>query len=137
MPTTQILLIIAIAIHVASSIFWAGTTFTLARTGGARAEDLYRPQMGAATVAVLSGAWLWSLAHRGQFGATEKVLALGILCAFIAAGVQGAIGGRAVRQLASHELPEESARMKIAKAQRIAAALLGITVLCMATSRYI
>jgi F0F1-type ATP synthase membrane subunit c/vacuolar-type H+-ATPase subunit K len=133
----QLMLIIAIALHVASSVFWAGTTFTLARTDGARGETLFKPQMGSATVAVLSGAWLWSLAHRGQFGPTEKVLAIGILCAFIAAGVQGAIGGRAVRQLAHQELAEEPARAKIAFAQRIAAALLLVTVLCMAISRYV
>jgi hypothetical protein len=133
----QLMLIIAIALHVTSAVFWAGTTFTLARTGGTRGEFLFKPQMGAATVAVLSGAWLWSLAHRGQFGATEKVLALGILCAFIAVGVQGAVGGKAVRQLAHNELAEAPARAKIAFAQRTAAALLLVTVLCMAISRYV
>ena len=133
----QLMLIIAIALHVAAAIFWAGTTFTLARTGGARGESLFRPQMGAATVAVLSGAWLWSLAHRGQFGATEQVLALGILFAFVAAGVQGAMGGRAVRQLASHRMAEAPAHAQIAKAQRIAAALLFVTVICMAISKYV
>jgi len=133
----QVMLIIAIALHVVSAVFWAGTTFTLARTGGARGEFLFKPQMGSATLAVLSGAWLWSLAHRGQFGPTEKVLALGILCAFVAAGVQGAIGGRAVRQLANQGLAEEPARAKIATAQRIAAGLLFVTVLCMAISRYV
>lgn len=133
----QLMLIIAIALHVVPAVFWAGTTFTLARTGGARAEALFKPQMGSATVAILAGAWLWSLAHRGQFGATEKVLALGILCAFIAVGVQGAIGGRALRKLARHELAEEPARAKIASAQRIAAALLFVTVFCMAISRYV
>jgi hypothetical protein len=133
----QLMLIIAISLHLVSSIFWAGTTFTLARTGGAGAETLFRPQMGSATIAVLSGAWLWSLAHRGQFGATEKVLLLGILCAFIAAGVQGAMGGRAVRQLAHHDLAEEPARAKIVSAQRIAAALLVVTVLCMGIARFV
>jgi fatty acid desaturase len=133
----QLMLIIAIALHLTSSIFWAGTTFTLARTNGASAEALFRPQMGSATIAVLSGAWLWSLAHRGQFGAPEKVLALGILCAFIAAGVQGAIGGRAIRELAHHGLAEGPARTKIASAQRIAAALLFVTVLCMGIARFV
>lgn len=133
----QLMLIIAIALHVASAIFWAGTTFTLARTGGVRGEFLFKPQMGAATVAVLSGAWLWALAHRGPFGTTEKVLALGILFAFIAAGVQGAIGGRAVRQLANHQLADEPAHARIAYAQRIAAMLLFVTVVCMAISKYV
>lgn len=133
----QLMLITAIALHVVSGVFWAGTTFTLARTGGARGEFLFKPQMGSATVAVLSGLWLWSLAHRGQFGATEKALAVGIVFAFIAAGVQGAIGGRAVRQLAHHELAEEPARAKIAFAQRLAAVLLFVTVFCMAISRYV
>ncbi len=59
----QIALIIALSLHILSSVFWAGTSFTLARTGGVGGELLFRPQMGAATIAVLSGGYLGHLAH--------------------------------------------------------------------------
>ena len=51
----QIALIIALSLHILSAVFWAGTSFTLARTGGAGGEQLFRPQMGAAVIAVLTG----------------------------------------------------------------------------------
>ena len=51
----QIALVIALSLHVLSSVFWAGSSFTLARTGGLGGEKLFRPQMGAALVAILTG----------------------------------------------------------------------------------
>jgi hypothetical protein len=96
----QTTLIIVISLHVLAGVLWAGTSFTLARTGGAAAERLFRPQMGAAVIAVLTGGYLWHLLHEGGFGTTEKVLALGALCAVAAAGVQGAMGAAATRKLA-------------------------------------
>src|SRR5262249_61245027 len=97
----QVTLIVTLVLHVLSGVFWAGSTFTLARTGGAGADKLFRPQMGAAVVAVLTGAALWHLVHAGRPGPTEYVLAAGALSAVAAAGVQGPWGGRAVRMLAS------------------------------------
>jgi hypothetical protein len=114
----QMLLIVLIALHVLAGVFWAGTTFVLARAGGAGAQSLFGPQMGAATISVIAGLVLWGLLHRGAFGPMEKVLAAGIVCAIAAAGVQGA----------SRKAP--------ARSQRIAAALLAITVVCMAIARY-
>jgi uncharacterized membrane protein len=93
----QIPLIITLSVHVLSSVFWAGSSFTLARTGGAGGDRLFRPQMGAATIAVLTGGYLGHLVHAGSFGTAEQILAVGALAALIAAGVQGAIGGRAIR----------------------------------------
>jgi heme A synthase len=110
----QIPLIITLSLHVLSSVFWAGSSFTLARTGGLGSEKLFRPQMGAAVIAILTGAFT----------------------ALVAAGVQGAIGGRAVRSLCSGTADETGARLRIAVAQRIAAVLLAVTALCMGAARY-
>jgi hypothetical protein len=132
----QTALIITLSLHVLSSVFWAGSSFTLARTGGAGAAQLFRPQMGAAVVAILTGGYLGHLAHAGAFGAGEKILAVGAAAALVAAGVQAAMGGRAVRSLSTGTADETSARSRIAMAQRIAAALLAVAAVCMAAARY-
>jgi hypothetical protein len=132
----QIALIIALSLHVLSSVFWAGSSFALARTGGAGGEQLFRPQMGAAVVAILTGGYLGHLAHASAFGTTEQVLAVGALAALVAAGVQGAIGGRAIRSLRSGTADEAGLRSRIATAQRIAAVLLAVTAVCMGAARY-
>src|SRR5437879_3987135 len=119
----QIALIIALSLHILSTVFWAGTSFALARTGGVGGEQLFRPQMGAAVIAVLTGGYLGHLVHGGTFGATEQVLAVGAVAAIVAAGVQGAVAGPAVRNLRSGKADEASARSRIATAQRIAALL--------------
>ena len=133
----QTALIIALSLHILSSVFWAGTSFTLARTAGVGGEQLYRPQMGAAVIAILSGGYLGHLVHSGGFGATEQVLMVGALAALLAAGVQGAIGGRAIRSLHAGTADETSARSRIATAQRLAAALLAVTAVCMGAARYV
>lgn len=51
----QTALVIALSLHVLSSVFWAGSSFALARTGGAGGEQLVFPQLGAATIAILTG----------------------------------------------------------------------------------
>jgi uncharacterized membrane protein len=132
----QIVLIIALSLHVLSSVFWAGTSFTLARTGGAGGEKLFGPQMGAAVVAILTGAYLGHSVHEGSFGTAEKILAVGALAALIAAGVQAAVGGGAIRSLRGGAADEASARSRLAAAQRIAAALLAVAAICMGAARY-
>lgn len=132
----QIALIIALSLHILSSVFWAGTSFVLARTGGIGGEQLFRPQMGAAVIAVLSGGYLGHLVHAGSFGTAEQFLAVGALGALVAAGVQGAIGGGAIRSLRNGKADETDARSRIAAAQRIAAALLAVTAVCMGAARY-
>jgi uncharacterized membrane protein len=133
----QIALIVALSLHILSSVFWAGTSFAMARTGGVGGEQLFRPQMGAAVVAVLTGGYLGHLVHAGAFGATEQILAVGAVAALLAAGVQAAIGGRAIRSLHSGTADEAGARSRIATAQRVAAALLAVTAVCMGAARYI
>lgn len=122
----RLLLIISIALHVLSSVFWAGSTFVLARSGGAEAAKLFRPQMGAATVAALTGGVLSGLAHRGGFGTMEKVLAAGAAAALTAFAVQFLVVGRGLRAGAAVAVP-----------YRISAGLLMLALICMATARYI
>ena len=114
----MIALIPTIAVHVLSGVFWAGTTFALARGQGLSAESLRKPQLGAAAVAVVSGALLGHLTHPGAFGSAERVLALGAAAALLAAAIQ----------VFNVRGP--------ATAQRIAATLLAVSVLCMVLARY-
>jgi hypothetical protein len=110
-------------LHVLSGVFWAGTTFASARTGGNQADLFFRPQMGAAAIAVVTGGILWFLLHRGV--------------ALLAAGVQGITGAPALRKLSALAESEGSRlRQRAASGQRIAAALLAITVSYMAAARY-
>jgi hypothetical protein len=115
----QLILMVLIGIHILAGVFWAGSTFTIVRSGGAGASTLFGPQMGSATLTILAGVGLWGILHRGAEGPMEHTLALGALCAVAAAGVQGA----------TH-------KKNPVKGQRIAAGLLAITVICMAIARY-
>lgn len=133
----QTTLIIVLSLHILSSVFWAGSSFTLARTGGIGCEKLFRPQMGAAVVAVLTGGYLGHLVHAGSFGTAEQVLSVGAVAALVAAGVQGAIGGRAIRSLRNGTSDETVVRSRIATAQRVAAVLLAVTAVCMGAARYV
>ena len=132
----QILLIVLIALHVLPAFFWAGTTFVLARTNGAAAEQLAYPQLGSATLSMLAGLALWGLLHRA-FGTFEMVLTVGVIAAVAAAGVQSAVGLPAIRRLKGASPAEATAlRGKITQAQHIASMLLAVTVFCMVTARY-
>jgi hypothetical protein len=133
----QVTLILTLVLHVLSGVFWAGTTFALARTGGNDAKQFFVPQMGAATSAVLTGALLWFLLHRGDVGTQGHLLAIGAFCAFLAAGVQGITGAPALRKLSGiGESEAWKLRRRVATGQRVAAAFLMITVTCMAASRH-
>lgn len=133
----QVLLIVLLIFHVVPGVFWAGTTFVLARNGGQGAEQIAYPQLGAATVSMIAGLALWGFLHGGNFGTFERVLSVGVLCAIAAAGVQSARGLPALRRLRAAASSEAaSARDQIAQAQRIAAGLLVITIIAMVTARY-
>jgi len=133
----QVLLIVTLALHVLTGVFWAGATFTLALTVGAHADRLFRPQMGAAVVVVLTGALLWHLVHRDAFGTAEQLLAVGALCAIAAAGVQGTVTGPVLRKRATGSGSELSAlHARMVTGQRVAAGLLVVAVICMAAARY-
>lgn len=130
-------IVIALSLHLLASIFWAGSTFTLASTGGQGAGALFRPQMVAATIAVLAGGYLWGQLHAGGEGMPEHVLGIGAACAVIAAGVQGMLVGGASRKLRNGALSQEEARSRFATAHRIATLLLAITIICMGAARYV
>ena len=133
----QITLIFALMLHVLSGVFWAGTTFVLARTGGNQADLFLRPQMGAAAVAVVTGGVLWFLLHNAPLGLQGHILAIGTLCALIAVALQGAMALPALRKLSAlNEVEGSRFRHRLATSQRIAAAFLVITVTCMAAARY-
>jgi hypothetical protein len=76
----QVFVLATVTLHVLAGVFWAGSTFTLARTAAASADRLFRPQIAAAAGAIITGGYLWHLTHPG-FGTQEPFLALGALCA--------------------------------------------------------
>lgn len=132
----QYVYIVVLGLHVMAGVFWAGTTITLARDPDIRAERFIQPQMGAAGMVFLTGALLWYFFHGAYFGSMERVLALGIVTAFAAAGVLSALVRPASRQLAGADAATEAQlRTRMARGERIAAGLLAITVLCMAVAR--
>ncbi|MER9585994.1 hypothetical protein [Mesorhizobium sp. M0276] len=134
----QYVYIVVLGLHVVAGVFWAGTTIAVGRDPEIRAERFFRPQMGAAGLVFLTGILLWYFFHQGLFGPMEKVLALGIATALIAAGVQGALVGSAARQLAGTDAATEARlRAKMTRGERIAGGLLVITVLCMAVARMV
>ena len=133
----RIILIVALVLHVLSGVFWAGTTFALARTAGNQAALFFRAQMGAAAIAVVTGGVLRFYLHHGPLGTPGHLLAIGALCAFLALGVQGMMVASALQKLPAPAESEGSRlRHRVATDQRIAAALLMITVTCMAAARY-
>ncbi|HZZ93073.1 MAG TPA: hypothetical protein VFE23_10960 [Usitatibacter sp.] len=129
----QVILIAATALHVLPAVAWAGYSFALARTAAANVERLFVPQMGAACVAVLTGGWLWSLTHAGAFATPERVLAIGALASVAALAIQAISTAPIIRRL--RDDPE--LRRRAAVGQRIAAGLLGIAIVCMASARHV
>jgi hypothetical protein len=129
-------LLLTLTLHLLSGVFWAGSTFAMARTAAASPDRLFWPQMGAATVAIIAGGYLWHLLHP-SFGTQEQVLALGALAAILAVTAQAVLCGPALRQL--KRLDDKGGRLhaRVALGQRIASGLLALTVICMAVARYI
>jgi uncharacterized membrane protein len=128
------IMVAVLSIHVLTAVFWAGSTFVVARTNGLGADLLFRPQMAAATIAVLSGGYLWNLLHEGSFGLTEKILAGAAASAIVAMVVQGWLIGRVA--LRRQAVDQTALRSRIAFAYRAAAFLLAATVVGMAAARY-
>jgi hypothetical protein len=131
----QTILMFTVAVHVLSGIFWAGSTFVLARVGTVAARQLVRPQLGATTFAVLTGGILWRLVHQHSFQLQEQILALGAGCAILAAAVQGAAAARL--HWAQANVAEAPSSDFGTAPHRVAAALLAVTVICMASARYV
>jgi hypothetical protein len=110
-----------ISLHALAGVFWAGSTLALTHTSPTHrmTPELFRAQMSAAALTIVAGAALWGIAIRGAHGPMADTLAIGALCAVVAAGVQGAM------------------RKSPVKSQRIAALLLSVTVVCMVISPYV
>jgi peptidoglycan/LPS O-acetylase OafA/YrhL len=110
-----------ISLHALSGVFWAGSTLALTHTSPAHriTPELFRAQMSAAVLTIAAGAALWGIVIRGARGPMEHTLAIGALCALAAAGAQVGL------------------RKSPVVAQRIAAVLLSITVVCMVISPYV
>jgi hypothetical protein len=125
------------AFHVLAAVFLAGTVFALVRTAGQSAEQLAHPQIGSGILAVLTGGYLWHLTHDGNFGTAEQVLGVGALYAILALLLLIATLP-VVRRLRAAQLADQPPlRRKIVIRQRIAGALLVITIICMAITRYV
>lgn len=132
----QPLLMIALPLHILPAVFWAGSTFVLARTAGSGSERLFRSQMGAAAGAVLTGAYLWNVLHEGSFGTMEQWLTVGAVCALLALAIQAVVAGGALRKLRRRGGDDATAHSRIVVAHRVAAVLLVVATVSMAAARY-
>jgi len=129
----QWIVIALIVLHVVSGVFWAGSSFVLARTGGLLVEKLAGPQFGAGVATLCMGLATWFLALRGlPPTAGMHVLGAGAACAALALIVQGT-ALPTVRTLKAAEGDLSSQRRRVAISQRVAAVLLFLTVLAMAS----
>lgn len=131
------IILVVLVLHVSAAVFWAGSTFAVARLGGDGAERLFRPQMGAATIAILTGGVLWSWLQSGAFGLEKRLLAIGAVSAVGAAAVQAAfIGGMRHRVAAGGRSPDDTARRRMLIAERVASALLLLAIAAMTAARH-
>lgn len=128
----DILMIVVIALHALSGVFWAGSTAAMANLGAPNAERIFPGQMGAAAIVVITGIVLWAVWRGAALGTSEIILLVGIACAIVAAGIQGSVIGRARR---AGEITGE-ARTRVVTAYRITAGLLMLTVITMVTSKF-
>jgi hypothetical protein len=134
----QIMLMAVLVLHVLAAVFWAGSTFTLARMAGERAEQFFAPQMGAAAVTALTGFVLWWQLHSGTFGVAEQILAAGVAAALLAAGVQASlIAGAQPTIGAASGAGATALRRRMAVGERIAAGLLAVALIAMTVVRFV
>ncbi len=121
-----------------AGVFWAGSTFALARSGtSALAIRLFKPQMGAAVMATLTGAYLGHMLRAGSAGSGTVLIMGGAVSALVAAGVQSVMIGRAQRKWHGNGADLTQLGERITMAHQIAGALLVLTVLTMASARFV
>ena len=125
------ILVTALSIHVLTAVFWAGTTFAMARLSGRGSEILFAPQMAAAIISVLTGGYLWHTLHEGAFSLTEQILAFASICALAALAIQVWFG-----RPRSSMSGKGDGLAHTSRAQRLSAILLGLSVLGMAAAKY-
>lgn len=129
--------LIAINLHVLSTVTWVGFTFSLARMSTAQIEQFILPEIGTAVVGALSGYWLWTLFHEGAFGRAELALATGAAAALLALLEQIVTGTPVLRRKAMAPDRLSNTIKTAALGQRAAAGLLIFTVLTMASARFL
>jgi hypothetical protein len=129
----QWIVIVLIVLHVVTGVFWAGTSFVLARTGGLLVEKLAFPQFGAGVATLCMGLATWLLALRGLPPTPGfHVLGMGAACAVLALIVQ-ASALPAVKTLKAAQGGSSPQQRRVLISQRVAAGLLLLTVLAMAS----
>ncbi len=131
----QVIIILAVSLHVLAAVMWMGSTANLARTGAVGAEVVFSRQMMGVAVVVLTGGFLWSQLHSGGFGTYERVLAVGVVCAILALTVQVAMVGMNLGRLKTDATG--AVRRRMAVGHRVAAGLLSVTLVAMVVARYI
>ena len=129
-------IMLAVCLHVLAGVFWAGSTMGLAAAHTVSKGRLFFSQMAAALIAIFAGAYLWHTLHEGVFETAERYLALGAICAILALVFQVILAGPAVLKLQSGIGSADRLHTRSLIAHRVAAALLAITAICMAASRY-
>jgi len=129
----QWIVIALIVLHVVSGVFWAGSSFVLARTGGLLVEKLAGPQFGAGVATLCMGLATWFLALRGLPPTPGfHVLGIGAACALLALVIQ-ASALPAVKKLKGAQGEASTQQRRVLISQRMAAGLLLLTVLAMAS----
>ena len=123
--TMDIAFSLAIVLHVLPAVFWAGSTFVLARNGGLGAEGLIVPQLGAGAVTIVVGLYVW-VTSLGM-GPGPVALSLGAAFAVLAFIVQAAMVAPVRRRIAS----EPAARGRAAIGERVSALLLAMALIGM------
>ena len=132
----NILMMILIVLHVIPGVYWAGTTFALARDPMIGDALLGRAQAGAAGLVIVMGIVLMAIHYDLPAGAAQWDLGIGALCALIAAGVQHGIAWPARRRLAAGTGDKAANAQRAALGQRVAALLLVVTVVSMVIWRF-
>jgi hypothetical protein len=122
------LLPVLLVLHVLPAAFWFGATGVLSNLGIKGATlPLRGPQLGSSTAAIVFGAALWWLLHRGSWGPSEQVLAAGALAAILAAMIQQFVAWPAAK----------TAPARFAAAQRASAVLVILALVAMVIFRFV
>jgi hypothetical protein len=133
----QWIVIVLIVLHVVTGVFWAGSSFVLARTGGLLVEKLAFPQFGAGIATLCMGLATWLLALRGLPPTPGfHVLGIGAACAVLALIVQ-ATALPTVKTLKGAQADSLPQWRRVVISQRVAAVFLLLAVLAMASWSHI
>jgi hypothetical protein len=126
-----------LVLHVLGAAFWFGSTATVARLNGERAEQLFLPQMGAAILAIATGATLAAWLPLQGLPHLRFALLLGAGCALAALLVQLSLVGGARVALQKADAAVAVLKRRMAMGERIAAGLLALTLISMTAMRYV